>query len=1276
MAGESVVSASSDAAHPARIRKSAAFESMQRLLKERILVLDGSMGAYLQGYNLSEEDFRGDSGRFDDHASSLAGNNDLLNITQPEIVLEIHRDYLDAGADIIETNTFNANRISQADYGLEDLAEEMNREAGRLAVQAAEAFRADNPGKEVWVAGALGPTNVTLSLSPDVEDPGYRSVAFDEVKRAYYEQARGLLDGGCDLLLVETVFDTLNSKAALVGIDELFHERGERVPLMISVSVVDKSGRNLSGQTPEAYYHSVLHADPITVGINCSLGAEDMRPYVRAMSEVCERSTSCYPNAGLPNEFGGYDETPESMAKVLGEFAAAGWLNIVGGCCGTTPNHVRAIAEVVRDLPARAIPIESEGTDSSDHLALDSKPGPASTSAAATSSESIALNLSGLEPYIVDEATGFSMVGERTNITGSPRFKRLIKEGDLEAGLAIARQQVASGANVIDINMDEGLIDSEAMMRRFIRLLASEPDIARVPFMIDSSRFSVIEEGLKGMQGKGVINSISLKDGEEEFIRRARLIRRYGAAMICMAFDEEGQADSLERKIQICGRAYELLTTVAEIPPEDIIFDPNVLTVATGIEEHADYGRAFIECVRWIKENLPGARTIGGVSNVSFSFRGNNRVREAMHSAFLYHAIQAGLDFGIVNAGMLEVYEEIEPELLERVEDVLLNRRDDATERLLELAESIKEDSNSGAKSKKQALEWRSLAVEGRLEHALVKGIMDFVDEDTAEALEALGRPLDVIEGPLMDGMKVVGDLFGSGKMFLPQVVKSARVMKRAVHYLTPFLEAEKAESGQSGSASKILLATVKGDVHDIGKNIVGVVLACNGYEIIDMGVMVPAEEILDRAEAESVDIIGLSGLITPSLDEMVNVAGQMRERELTLPLLIGGATTSAAHTALKIAPELEGIVTHVTDASRAVGVASQVLDQENRAEFQAELDARHAALRERYANRRPQTMVGIARARSQAPKIDHSNPLPAPPFLGTKVHSSIDAEVVAELIDWTPFFSAWELRGAFPGILSRPGVGERARELFEDAQGHLKRIISGEYPLEIKAVQAYFATRRRGDDLDLYDSAESETPIANLHMLRQQVEGRRSRDLRSLADFIAPDRLDHIGAFAVTAGIGLDEIAARFEADLDDYNSILIKTLADRLAEAAAEWLHREVRREWYASEESLDLQALIKESYQGIRPAAGYPACPDHSEKATLWEILDVEASIGMTLTENFAMLPASSVSGLYLAHPEARYFSLGKIGRDQVEDYAERKFASLAQVEKWLRPNLGYQ
>ncbi len=1224
---------------------------LQEQLTQRILVLDGAMGTMIQQYKLTEDDFRAE--RFADWPSDLQGNNDLLVLTQPDIIRAIHMAYLDAGADMVETNTFSANRISQADYGLEDLAYEMNLAAARLAREACDAMEAKDPSRPRFVAGALGPTNRTASISPDVNDPGYRNTSFDELASAYTEAARGLVEGGADLLLIETIFDTLNAKAAIFGITQYFEESGVELPLMISGTITDASGRTLSGQVTEAFYYSIMHARPLIVGLNCALGAAAFRDYTYALSQVADTYTHIYPNAGLPNEFGEYDDTPEYMAGVLRGYAEEGLLNLVGGCCGTTPAHIRAFAEAVRNVPPRPIPQVEPNT-----------------------------RLSGLEPLVIGPDTNFVNVGERTNVTGSRRFAKLILNGDYDTALDVARQQVESGAQIIDVNMDEGMLDAEAAMERFLKLVAAEPDISRVPVMIDSSKWSVIEAGLKCVQGKSVVNSISMKEGEAEFIRQARLAQRYGAAVIVMAFDEDGQADTVERKVSICLRAYKILTDHVGFAPQDIIFDPNIFAVATGIEEHNEYGLAYIEATRRIKEQLPLVKISGGVSNVSFSFRGNDTVREAIHSAFLYHAIQAGMDMGIVNAGQLAIYQDLDPALLERVEDVLLNRRPDATERLVTFAENVQ----GVSKEKQEDLAWRHLPVNERLSHALVKGINAYIEEDVEEARQAASRPLDVIEGPLMDGMNIVGDLFGSGKMFLPQVVKSARVMKQAVAWLIPYIEAEKAESGDTGPVGRILLATVKGDVHDIGKNIVGVVLGCNNYEVIDLGVMTPTHKILETARREKVDIIGLSGLITPSLEEMRHVAREMEREGFSIPLLIGGATTSKVHTAVKIEPEYQrGPVIHVLDASRAVGVASQLLSTEQRDGFAAEVREEYRALRESREGRTSQKRLAtLADARANRLAIDWADYAPiAPNQPGLTVFDDIDLAEVRQFIDWTPFFTTWELHGRYPGILNDEVVGEAASQLYADAQALLVCIIEEKW-LQARAVVGLYPANSQGDDLLLFkpgtNGRTAEAAFSTIHSLRQQMERPPGRPNLALADFVAPLEsgvTDTMGLFAVTAGIGLDEVVRRFDAANDDYNRILAQALADRLAEAMAEMIHGRVRRElWgYAPDEALDNDLLIAEKYQGVRPAPGYPACPDHTEKGEIFRVLDATDNAGMTLTESFAMMPAASVSGYYFAHPRSQYFGLGRIDRDQVEDYADRKGWDIETTERWLAPVLGY-
>jgi len=1222
---------------------------IRELLADRILFLDGAMGTMIQRYKLEEEDFR--RGHFESHPVDLKGNNELLVHTRPDVIRDIHRAFLEGGADIIETNTFSSTRIAQADYQLEDIVYDQNVAAARLAREVVDAFMEANPGRECFVAGALGPTNRTASLSPDVNRPEYRAVTFDELKEAYGEQIRGLVEGGVDLLLPETTFDTLNLKACIYALEDFFVEIGKRIPVMLSVTITDASGRTLSGQTIEAFWNSVAHAKPLSVGINCALGAQEMRPYIEALSKAADCFISCYPNAGLPNPLSetGYDELPEDTARFVEEFASNGFVNIIGGCCGTTPDHIAAIARKAKDYAPRVVPTIEP-----------------------------ALRVSGLEPYEVKgEKAPFVMVGERTNVMGSPKFKRLIKEDKFEDALAIARQQVENGANIIDVNFDEGLLDSEACMTRFLNLIASEPEIARAPIMIDSSKWAVIEAGLKCVQGKCVVNSISLKEGEAAFLEQASKILRYGASVIVMAFDEQGQAATKEDKIRICERAYRLLRDELDFPPEDIIFDPNILTVATGIEEHNTYAVDFIEATREIKQRCPFARVSGGVSNISFSFRGNNVVREAMHAAFLYHAIKAGLDMGIVNAGMLAVYDEIEPTLRERVEDVLLNRRSDATERLVDFAETVK----GSSKVKEEKTEaWREGSVEERLSHALVKGIVTHIDEDTEEARQKLARPLDVIEGPLMNGMKVVGELFGAGKMFLPQVVKSARVMKRAVAYLTPFMEEEKASS-EASSQAKIVLATVKGDVHDIGKNIVGVVLACNNYEVVDLGVMVSCDKILEAARAENADIIGLSGLITPSLDEMIYVASEMQRQEFELPLLIGGATTSKAHTAIKIAPVYEGPVVQVADASLVVGVCSDLLSSERKGEFVEALKADQARLRERHASgsSNEARMLSLEEARQNRFEIDwKSANLAKPEAYGRQVLTDIDLSAVLEYFDWSPFFWTWGLKGVFPAILEHRKYGEQASELYRDAQDMLKDVIENKR-FRLRAVFSLWAAQSDGDDINIFADDSCGEPIGAFRFLRQQKEKVSDSTCYSLADFVAPessDRMDSLGGFAVTAGPEVEDYANEFKEKGDDYRAIMAQALGDRFAEALAEYLHRRVRDLWgFGNDENLDVAALIDERYRGIRPAAGYPACPDHTEKDTLWRLLHAEEATGISLTESYAMNPPSSVSGLYFAHSEARYFNVGKVAKDQVENYAKRKGITVAEAEKWLQPNLDY-
>ncbi|NTV02802.1 MAG: methionine synthase [Chlorobiaceae bacterium] len=1223
-------------------------DNLFSLLEERILVLDGAMGTMIQKHGLDEQDFRGE--RFASHPHPLKGNNDLLVLTRPDVIRSIHCDFLDAGADILETCTFNANPISQADYQLQHLTRELNVAAARLARSAAEEYTAKTPDKPRFVAGSIGPTNKTLSLSPDVNNPGFRAVTFQDVVDNYTEQLEGLHEGGVDILLVETVFDTLNCKAALYSIEEYFNKSGWRVPVMVSGTVVDQSGRTLSGQTTEAFWISIAHMpDLLSVGLNCALGSKQMRPFIEAMSNVAGSYVSVYPNAGLPNEFGEYDDSPEYMASQVAGFAESGFVNIVGGCCGTTPSHIRAIARAVSTLTPRKRP-------ANEHV----------------------LQLSGLEPLIVDETTGFINVGERTNVTGSRKFARLIKEGNYDEALSIARQQVESGAQVIDVNLDEGMIDSEKVIVEFLNLIASEPEIARVPVMIDSSKWSVIENGLRCVQGKGIVNSISLKEGEEIFRERARKIMQYGAATVVMAFDEQGQADSLQRRIGICSRAYRILVDEVGFPPEDIIFDPNVLTVATGIDDHDNYAVDFIESVRWIKENLPHAKVSGGISNVSFSFRGNEPVREAMHTSFLYHAIHAGLDMGIVNAAQLGIYEEIEPELLEKVEDVLLNRRPDATERLVSFAETIRD---GGEKTEAKAAEWRSLPVEERLKHALVKGIVDHIDEDTEEAVQLYPNPLSVIEGPLMDGMNFIGDLFAEGKMFLPQVVKSARVMKRSVAVLTPYIEAEKARCNDTSSKAKVLLATVKGDVHDIGKNIVAVVLACNNFDVVDIGVLMPCEQILEAAVREKADVIGLSGLITPSLEEMAHVAREMERAGMKIPLIIGGATTSKVHTAVKLAPNYSGAVVHVLDASRSVPVVSSLCNPAQREGYVATLKTEQEEMRRSHAERTSaKKYVTIDDARNNRLPIDwESQSITAPKQAGITVLENVTAADLRPYIDWTPFFRTWELHGTWPRILDDAKVGAEAKKLFNDATALFDRI-AGEKLLGIRGVAGIFPANSVGDDIFVYTDEGRETIRTVLHTLRQQQEKTSGEADLALADFIAPREsgaADWIGCFAVTAGLGIEKLLKEFADAHDDYHRIMTQALADRLAEAFAEMLHEKVRRElWgYAAEEKLANEELIAEKYRGIRPAPGYPACPDHTEKATIFDLLNAETATGITLTENFAMNPAASVSGLYLASPAAKYFVLGRIGRDQVEDYANRKGLSVAETERWLAPSLNY-
>jgi len=1216
---------------------------------ERILVLDGAMGTMIQSYKLDEAGFRG--ARFDAWNREVRGNNDLLNLTKPDAIRDIHLDYFRAGADMVATNTFSSTAIAQADYGMEKVAYELNAAGARLAREAA-ALAEKQDGHRRFVAGAIGPTNRTASISPDVSNPGYRATSFDELATAYAEQARGLMDGGAELLLIETVFDTLNAKAAIFAIEGLFEERGVRLPVMISGTITDRSGRTLSGQTPAAFWNSIAHARPFSVGLNCALGAKDMREHIAEISRVADTLICAYPNAGLPNEFGGYDESAEYMAGLLGEFASAGLLNIVGGCCGTTPAHIRAIADATADKEPRVVPKLPQR-----------------------------LRLAGLEPFELTPEIPFVNVGERTNVTGSAKFRKLITAGDYNAALAIARDQVENGAQVIDVNMDEGLLDSEQAMVTFLNLIAAEPDIARVPIMVDSSKWSVIEAGLKCVQGKGIVNSISMKEGEDAFRAHARLVRRYGAAVVVMAFDEKGQADTFERKSTISQRAYRILVDEVGFPPEDVIFDPNIFAVATGIEEHSNYGVDFIEAAKFIREKLPHAHVSGGVSNLSFSFRGNERVREAMHAVFLYHAIKAGMDLGIVNAGQLPVYDDLDPELREACEDVVLNRREDSTERMLELAERYK----GGGKEKKEVdLAWREWPVAKRLEHALVRGITEFIETDVEEARKAAARPLHVIEGPLMAGMNVVGDLFGSGKMFLPQVVKSARVMKQAVAYLMPYMEQERRAHGleEVKNAGKIVLATVKGDVHDIGKNIVGVVLQCNNYSVIDLGVMVPVQKILETARAEKADIIGLSGLITPSLDEMVHVAEEMEREGFDLPLLIGGATTSKVHTAVKISPRYrKSQALHVIDASRAVGVVSSLLNPEVRSRTIAQVRAEYGRIAETHARAQGDTRrLPIEEARAKRLALDFSSYTPPKPtFLGARAFDNYDLSQLIPLIDWTPFFQTWDMQGRFPAILEDRRMGEAARSLYEDAQEMLEKIVAEKW-LTARAAIGFFPANADGDDIVVYRDEARQERLAVLHSLRQQMPRRDGRACQALADFVAPAASgvpDYVGAFVVTAGIGEAEKSEALKGANNDYDAILLKALADRLAEAFAERMHERVRREYwgYVPDENLSNDDLIAEKYRGIRPAPGYPAQPDHTEKATLFQLLDAEAAIGVQLTESYAMWPGAAVSGFYFSHPDSAYFGIGRIDRDQIEDYAKRKGWDLREAERWLAPVLAY-
>ena len=1233
-----VIEPPDEAARSERIRR------LRRLLDERVVLLDGAMGTMVQRHRLDEAAFRGE--RFAAHGRDLKGNNDILTLTQPRIIAEIHRAYLEAGADIIETNTFNSNAVSQADYGMQALVPELNYRAARLARATVEEFSATT-GRPAFVAGSLGPTSRMTSLSPDVNDPGFRSVTFDELAATYLESARALLAGGADLLLIETVIDTLNAKAAIYAALELFETSGIEVPIIISGTITDASGRILSGQTAEAFWNSVRHARPLAVGFNCALGARQLRPYIEELGRLTDTHICAYPNAGLPNAFGEYDEQAAETAAIIGEYAAAGLINIVGGCCGTTPDHIRLIRQAVSEHRPRAVPTVP-----------------------------VKCRLAGLEPLNIDADSLFVNVGERTNVTGSARFRKLIEANDYNAALEVARQQVASGAQVIDINMDEGMLDSEAAMVRFLNLVAAEPDIARVPVKLDSSKWTVIEAGLKCLQGKGIVNSISLKEGEAAFLERARAVRRYGAAVVVMAFDEQGQADTVARRVAICSRAYRLLTEQVGFPPEDIIFDPNIFAVATGIEEHNGYALAFIEATRQIKAMLPHVMVSGGVSNVSFSFRGNDAVREAMHAVFLYHAIQAGMDMGIVNAGQLAIYAEIPAELREAVEDVILNRREDATERLLALAERYKA---GGSVKRKDDLQWRSLPVAKRLEHALIKGIDDFIIEDTEEARLAFPHPLQVIEGPLMDGMNIVGDLFGAGKMFLPQVVKSARVMKRAVAHLVPYIEQSK-DAGARRSNGRVVMATVKGDVHDIGKNIVGVVLQCNNFEVVDLGVMVPCERILETARRENADFIGLSGLITPSLDEMVHVAREMQRQDFKVPLLIGGATTSPAHTSVKIAPEYRAAVVYVKDASRSVSVCQTLANPEARGAFIEKVGIEHERRREQHAGRKVKApAVKLGEARANRRRIDWASYAPpVPRFPGVQRFTDYPLSELLGYIDWMPFFNAWEFSGKFPDLLTDPKVGEAASNLYADARRMLDRIVAERW-LKAQAVIGLFPANAVGDDVELYADEQRERPLLTLSFLRQQKDKPAGQPHESLADYVAPKSSgvrDYLGAFAVTAGLGIEPHIERFERAHDDYSAIILKALADRLAEAAAEHFHERVRRElWgYTGVEELTNEQLIGEEYRGIRPAPGYPACPDHTEKAKLWQLLDVERSAGIRLTDSYAMYPTAAVSGWYFAHPESHYFAVGKIDRDQLEDYARRKGISLEEAERWLAPNLG--
>ena len=1222
-------------------------DTLRAIAAERILVLDGAMGSLIQQYGLEEKDFRGE--KWKDHPSDLMGNNELLSITRPDVIKAIHKAYLDAGADIIETNTFGATSIAQADYGTEADVYELNFHSAKIAKEVATAYTTKNPDKPRFVAGALGPTPKTASLSPDVNDPGFRAITFDELVDAYLTQARGLAAGGCDILLIETVFDTLNCKAALFALDILFEEEGKKWPVMVSGTITDASGRTLSGQTVSAFFISVSHMDLFSVGLNCALGAKEMRPHIEELSKIADCYISAYPNAGLPNEFGEYDQAAPEMRDYIRDFASSGFVNIIGGCCGTTPEHIQAMAEGVQGVAPRKIPSIKNYS-----------------------------RYAGLEPLVIRPTMNFVNIGERTNVTGSRKFARLIREGDYMEALSVAQHQVDGGAQIIDVNMDEGLLDSKQAMVDFLNLIMSEPDIARLPIMIDSSKFEVIEAGLKCVQGKCIVNSISMKEGVEEFKRQAKIVRRFGAAAVVMAFDEKGQADTTERKIEICQRAYDILVNEVGFNPTDIIFDPNIFAVATGIEEHNEYAINFIDATKEIKASCPGAKISGGVSNISFSFRGNNVVREAMHSAFLYHAIHAGMDMGIVNAGMVEVYEEIPKELLTLVEDVLFNRNNNATEALTDYAERVK----GGGRVLVKDLSWREKPLNERLSHSLVKGITEFIEEDTEEARQQYDLALKVIEGPLMDGMNVVGDLFGSGKMFLPQVVKSARVMKKSVAYLTPFIEAQKAK-GSKSSKGKILMATVKGDVHDIGKNIVGVVLGCNNYDIVDLGVMVPANTILQKAIEHKVDIIGLSGLITPSLDEMVHVAKEMERTGMQIPLMIGGATTSKTHTAVKIEPNYSNPVVHVLDASRSVAVASALLSKEGttREDFLAETKTEYERVRVARGNRKSaKKYLTLEDARKNKLILDFSQPAPKPSFLGTKIFHQYNIEELVDYIDWTPFFKSWQLHGKYPAILEDKVVGKEAQNLFNDARSLLRRIIDEKW-LQAKAVIGFFpANQINDDDTEIYQSNGAKKVLLTLNHLRQQNKKAPGQKNYSLADFVREKVQgdDYIGAFAVTTGIGIEERVKKFEKAQDDYNAIMLKALADRLAEAFAERMHERVRKEFwgYSSQEQFDNKALIAEEYKGVRPAPGYPACPDHTEKDKLFKLLNVEENIGMKLTESFAMTPAASVSGWYFSHPDSKYFGLGKIARDQIENYSRRKGIAVEETERWLSPVLNYE